>query len=76
MIYSFMPFMVFLFDLFIYSLLPANVYIKYGRGPKLEGYAFANIGNSSGTEGEPSEKREKNGGIEPGTRRLLTKWMI
>ena len=27
MIYSFMPFMVFLFDLFIYSLLPANVYI-------------------------------------------------
>ena len=26
MIYSFMPFMVFLFDLFIYSL-PANVYI-------------------------------------------------
>ena len=31
------------------------------RGPKLEGYAFANFGNSSGTEEEPSQKREKNG---------------
>ena len=44
-------------------------------GPKLEGCAFANFGNSSGTEGEPSQTREKNGlkkmlprsGIEPGT---------
>ena len=31
------------------------------RGPKLEGCAFANFGNSSGTEEEPSQKREKNG---------------
>ena len=35
---------------------------KIRRGPKLEGCAFANFGNSSGTEGEPSQKREKNGG--------------
>ena len=28
----------------------------------MEGCAFANFGNSSGTEGEPSQKREKNGG--------------
>ena len=51
---------------------------KIRRGPKLEGYAFVNFGNSSGTEEEPSQKREKNGGkrkiimlprpgIEPGT---------
>ena len=50
---------------------------KIRRGPKLEGCAFANFGNSSGTEGEPSQKRDKNGGgkksmlprpgIEPGT---------
>ena len=26
----------------------------------MEGCAFANFGNSSGTEGEPSQKREKN----------------
>ena len=34
---------------------------KIRRGPKLEGYAFANFGNSSGTEGEAAEakKREK-----------------
>ena len=53
---------------------------KICRGPKLEGCAFANFGNSSGTKGEPSQKREKNGrkkkktmlprtGIEFGTRR-------
>ena len=35
---------------------------KICRGPKLEGCTFANFGNSSGTEGEPSQKREKNGG--------------
>ena len=35
--------------------------LKIRRGPKLEGYAFANFGNSSGTEGKPSQKREKNG---------------
>ena len=35
---------------------------KISRGPKLEGCAFANFVNSSGTEGEPSQKREKNGG--------------
>ena len=29
--------------------------------PKLEGCAFANFGNSSGTGGESSQKREKNG---------------
>ena len=34
---------------------------KIPRGPKLEGCAFANFGNSSGTEEEPSQKREKNG---------------
>ena len=38
-----------------------NVF-RIGRGPKLEGCAFANFGNSSGTEEEPSQKREKNGG--------------
>ena len=32
------------------------------RGPKLEGCAFVNFRNSSGTEEEPSQKREKNGG--------------
>ena len=44
---------------------------------KLEGCAFDIFGNSSGTEGESSQKREKNGeknmlprpGIEPGTHR-------
>ena len=36
-------------------------FVKIRRGPKLEGYAFVNFGNSSGTEGEPREKREKNG---------------
>ena len=39
-----------------------NVLSKIRRGPKLEGCAFANFGNSSGTEEEPSQKREKNGG--------------
>ena len=29
---------------------------------KYVGCAFANFGNSSGTEGEPSQKREKNRG--------------
>ena len=38
-----------------------NVF-RIGRGPKLEGCAFANFGNSSGTEEEPSQKREKNWG--------------
>ena len=32
---------------------------KIRRGPKLEGYAFVNFGNSSGTQEEPSQKREK-----------------
>ena len=32
---------------------------KIRRGPKLEGCAFANFGNSSGTEGEPNQKRGK-----------------
>ena len=32
---------------------------KIRRGPKLEGCAFVNFGNSSGTEEEPSQKREK-----------------
>ena len=32
---------------------------KIRRGPKLEGCAFANFGNLSGTEEEPSQKREK-----------------
>ena len=35
--------------------------LKIRRGPKLEGCAFVNFGNSSGTEGEPSQKREKMG---------------
>ena len=35
---------------------------KIRRGPKLEGCAFANFGNSSVTEGELSQKRERNGG--------------
>ena len=30
---------------------------KIRRGPKLEGYAFANFGNSSGTEGEAAEAK-------------------
>ena len=35
-------------------LIPLVYFIKYKirRGPKLEGYAFANFGYSSGTEGE------------------------
>ena len=44
------------------------------RGPKLEGCSFAKFENSSGTEEEPSQKREKKNismlprpGIEPGT---------
>ena len=39
------------------------VLLKIRRGPKLEGCAFANFGYSSGTEGEPNQKRE-NGGKE------------
>ena len=35
--------------------------ILYLDSPKLAGCAFANFGNSSGTEEEPSQKREKNG---------------
>ena len=35
---------------------------KIRRGPKLEGCAFAKFGNSSGTEGEPSQKKERNMG--------------
>ena len=38
-----------------------NVF-RIGRGPKLVGCAFANFGNSSGTEEEPSQKRAKNWG--------------
>ena len=34
---------------------------KIRKGPKLEGCALSNFGISSGTEGEPSQKREKNG---------------
>ena len=49
--------------------------MKIRRGPKLEGCAFVNFGNSSGTEEESSQKRgEKDKktmlpgpGIEPGT---------
>ena len=33
---------------------------KIRRGPKLEGCAFANFGNSSGTEENRVKKREKN----------------
>ena len=29
-----------------------EAYLKIHKGPKLEGCAFANLGNSSGTEGE------------------------
>ena len=39
-----------------------QISLKIRRDPKLEGCAFANFGNSSGTEGEPSQIREKNGG--------------
>ena len=31
-----------------------SLFIKIRRGPKLEGFAFANFGNSSGTEGATS----------------------
>ena len=34
---------------------------KICRGPKLEGCTFANFGNSSGTEGEPSQKEREMG---------------
>ena len=34
---------------------------KIRRGPKLKGCTFANFGNSSGTEVDPNQKREKNG---------------
>ena len=34
---------------------------KIRRGLKLEGCTFVNFGNLSGTEGESSQKREKNG---------------
>jgi len=35
------------------------VLLKIRRGPKLEGCAFANFGYSSGTEGEPNQKKRK-----------------
>jgi len=35
---------------------------KLRRGPKLEGCAFANFGNSRETEGKPSQKERKMGG--------------
>ena len=34
---------------------------KIRKGPKLEGCAFVNFGNSSRTEEEPSQKREEMG---------------
>ena len=34
---------------------------KICRCPKLEGCGFANFGNSSGTEREPSQKKGKKG---------------
>ena len=36
---------------FWWDMNSTNKYIKIRRGPKLEGCAFANFGNSSGTEG-------------------------
>ena len=50
------------------------VVYKIRRGPKLEDCAFDNFGNTSGTEEEPSQIREKKSmlprpGIELGTRR-------
>ena len=37
------------------------MFVKFkNRGPKLEGCAFANFGNSSGTEWELNKKRDKN----------------
>ena len=42
------------FDFFLLYMLD-----KIRRGPKLEGCAFANFGNSSGTEGEATEVKEK-----------------
>ena len=54
--------------------LTKKLAFKIRRGPKLEDCAFANFGNSSGTEEEPSQKGEKKKkqilprpGIEPGT---------
>ena len=47
----------------ILAIIKKKKYLKYiSRGPKLEGCALANFGNSSLTEGEPSQKSEKNGG--------------
>ena len=60
--------------------LTKKLAFKIRRGPKLEDCAFANFGNSSGTEEEPSQKKERKmgenrkkksmlprRGIEPGT---------
>ena len=50
-------------EMFIHEIAFINCNsLKIRRGPKLEGCAFVNFGNSSGTEEEPSQKREKNGG--------------
>ena len=46
---------------------------KIRRGPKLEGCAFANFGNSSGTEGEPSQKRGKKKKVNAATTRNRTR---
>ena len=37
-------------------------FVTLRRGPKLEGCALANFGNSSGTEGEPSQKKREKWG--------------
>ena len=42
--------------------LKNETFWRFKIRPKLEGRAFANFGNSSGIEGKPSQKREKNGG--------------
>ena len=42
-----------------YNELKYIFFEKIRRGPKLEGCAFVNFGHSSGTEEEPSQKREK-----------------
>ena len=37
----------------------ASKITKIRRGPKLEGYAFANFGYSSGTEGKSRHEKNK-----------------
>ena len=51
------------------NLRYARVARNVSRGPKLEGCAFVNFGNSSGIEGEPSQKSMlPRPVLEPGTR--------